>query len=108
MEMVLAGQPSKIIGTNLGIGLRTVENHGGSIMKKTASRSLPVPARLALAASWTETGAPFAGDELTEASGRHPVNAAPAASEICQLTASVPILSAIGRRLSVLRDDEVA
>ena len=51
MDMVLAGHPSKNIAADLGISQRTVENHRASIMKRTATRSLPALARLALAAS---------------------------------------------------------
>jgi two-component system CheB/CheR fusion protein len=51
MEMVLAGNPSKNIAADLGISQRTVENHRASIMSKTATKSLPALARLALAAA---------------------------------------------------------
>jgi FixJ family two-component response regulator len=51
MELVLAGNPSKNIATDLGISIRTVENHRATIMKKTGSRSLPSLACLALAAA---------------------------------------------------------
>ena len=51
MERVLAGQPSKNIAADLGISQRTVENHRAAIMRKTASKSLPALARLALAAA---------------------------------------------------------
>ena len=50
MDMVLAGQPSKNIATDLHISQRTVENHRAAIMKRTGSKSLPALARLALAA----------------------------------------------------------
>jgi two-component system, chemotaxis family, CheB/CheR fusion protein len=48
MELILAGQPSKNIASDLGISQRTVENHRAAIMTKTGSKSLPALARLAL------------------------------------------------------------
>jgi two-component system CheB/CheR fusion protein len=54
LDMVLAGQPSKNIATDLGISRRTVENHRAVIMRKTGARSLPALARLALAADRSE------------------------------------------------------
>jgi two-component system CheB/CheR fusion protein len=52
MELVLAGQSSKIIAWNLGIAQRTVEAHRAWIMKKTGAKSLPQLARVAFAANW--------------------------------------------------------
>ena len=66
MDMVLAGHPSKNIAADLGISQRTVENHRAAIMDKTASKSLPALARLALAAHWNDTS------ELTNAVSTSP------------------------------------
>ena len=48
MELVVAGNPSKIIAAKLCISQRTVESHRATIMKKTGAKSLPALARLAL------------------------------------------------------------
>ena len=58
MTMVLAGHPSKNIAADLGISQRTVENHRAAIMKRTATKSLPALARLALAANGNAGAAP--------------------------------------------------
>ncbi len=50
MDMVLAGQASKIIAADLGISQRTVENHRAAIMAKTGTRSIPDLVRFALLA----------------------------------------------------------
>jgi two-component system CheB/CheR fusion protein len=63
MQLVLAGHPSKNIATDLGISPRTVENHRASIMRKTASKSLPLPVGLALAAAGRDEGRQFAERE---------------------------------------------
>lgn len=52
MHLVLAGHPSKNIAVDLGINIRTVENHRARIMKRTEAKSLPALTRLALAAGW--------------------------------------------------------
>ncbi len=54
MELVVAGQPSKIIAADLGVSQRTVETHRASIMRKTGATSIPALARLALAAASLE------------------------------------------------------
>jgi DNA-binding CsgD family transcriptional regulator len=58
MEMVLAGRLSKIIAWELGISLRTVENHRASVMLKTGSKSVAALARLAIAAAWNGIDSP--------------------------------------------------
>ncbi len=50
MDMVLAGQPSKNIASDLGISQRTVENHRAAIMSRTHCKSIPALARAAFAA----------------------------------------------------------
>jgi two-component system CheB/CheR fusion protein len=57
MDMVLAGQPSKNIASDLGISQRTVENHRASIMERTQTKSIPALARLAIMASGTLSAA---------------------------------------------------
>jgi len=51
LDLVLAGQPSKNIATDLGINQRTVDNHRPANMRKTGSKSLPALVRTALAAA---------------------------------------------------------
>jgi two-component system CheB/CheR fusion protein len=53
MELVLAGNPSKIIAADLGISQRTVENHRSRIMKRTGAKSIPALARIAMTAAET-------------------------------------------------------
>lgn len=58
MDMVLAGERSKNIATDLGISRRTVENHRAMIMKKTGSKSIPALARLAFMSAMNGSGEP--------------------------------------------------
>jgi len=51
LELVLAGQPSKVIAADLGISQRTVDAHRAAIMKKSGARSLTELVRLAVAAT---------------------------------------------------------
>jgi len=64
MELVLAGHPGKNSAADLGISQRTVENHRAALMKKTATKSVPELARLAVAAARSDD--PGAGPQ-TEA-----------------------------------------
>jgi chemotaxis methyl-accepting protein methylase/FixJ family two-component response regulator/signal transduction histidine kinase len=50
LDRLLLGQPNKIIADDLSISQRTVENHRAAIMVRTATKSLPALARLAMLA----------------------------------------------------------
>jgi two-component system CheB/CheR fusion protein len=51
LDLVAAGHPSKNIAADLGISLRTVENHRSRITRKVHSESLPALIRTAACAS---------------------------------------------------------
>jgi len=51
LDLVVAGQPSKNIAADLGISLRTVENHRAKIARRTGSKSLPALIRTAACAN---------------------------------------------------------
>ncbi|MGD0720333.1 MAG: LuxR C-terminal-related transcriptional regulator [Roseiarcus sp.] len=53
LDLVVAGHPSKNIAADLGISLRTVENHRAKIAKRTGSKSLPALIRTAACAGCT-------------------------------------------------------
>jgi PAS domain S-box-containing protein len=71
LDLIVDGQPNKVIAANLSIGQRTVETHRAAIMRKAGTRSLPAVARMALAARLPPTAptAPTAPDPETD-SGR--------------------------------------
>jgi two-component system CheB/CheR fusion protein len=50
MNLVIQGQPNKIIAHGLGISRRTVESHRSRLMRRTGVKSLPDLVRLAVAA----------------------------------------------------------
>ena len=50
LDMVLAGQPSKNIATDLGISQRTVESHRAHIMQRLGVRTIPELVRAVLSA----------------------------------------------------------
>ncbi len=53
LKFIVAGAASKNIAADLHLSQRTIEHHRAEIMRKTGSTSLPMLARVALAASWS-------------------------------------------------------
>jgi FixJ family two-component response regulator len=64
MALIVAGRPNKVIASELGIGLRTVELRRSNVMRKMRARSLAELVRLSMA--------------LQQEGGSSPVDAAPA------------------------------
>jgi PAS domain S-box-containing protein len=48
MRLVVAGDPNKIMARKLGLSIKTIEKHRGSLMKKLHVRSVPELVRLAM------------------------------------------------------------
>jgi PAS domain S-box-containing protein len=48
MRLVVAGDPNKVMARKLGLSIKTIEKHRGSLMKKLHVRSVPELVRLAL------------------------------------------------------------
>jgi two-component system CheB/CheR fusion protein len=69
LNLVVAGYPSKNIAVDLGVSLRTVDNHRARIAKRTSSKSLPALIRTAACGSCSLAGrsgqTPFATPSLT-------------------------------------------
>ena len=48
MEMVVGGQPNKVIASQLGVSAKTVEAHRAKVMEKMQAKSLPQLVRMAI------------------------------------------------------------
>jgi DNA-binding CsgD family transcriptional regulator len=48
MRLVVAGDPNKVMARKLGLSIKTIEKHRGSLMKKLHVRSVPELVRLAM------------------------------------------------------------
>jgi DNA-binding CsgD family transcriptional regulator len=48
MRLVVAGDPNKVVARKLGLSIKTIEKHRGSLMKKLHVRSVPELVRLAM------------------------------------------------------------
>ena len=56
MDLVVAGQPNKVIADRLQIAVRTVEIHRARVMEKMGARSLSELIRMSLAAGLQPRG----------------------------------------------------
>lgn len=55
LTCIVGGAASKNIAADLGLSQRTIEHHRAEVMRKMGSNSIPMLARITVAASWSGT-----------------------------------------------------